>query len=55
VRAEYGWRRIPIAALPANASQNATPQPGKKTHMEHHAPDVTNAPDEVAPEGEEKV
>jgi hypothetical protein len=26
-----------------------TPQPGKKTHMEHHASDVAKAPDEAAP------
>jgi hypothetical protein len=25
------------------------PQPGKKTHMESHASDVTKAPDEAAP------
>ena len=26
-----------------------TPQPGKKTHMEHHASDTAKAPDEAAP------
>lgn len=26
-----------------------TPQPGKKTHMEHHASDTPKAPDEAAP------
>lgn len=26
-----------------------TPEPGKKTHMEHHASDVEKAPDEAAP------
>ena len=26
-----------------------TPQPGKKTHMEHHASDVTKVPDEASP------
>ena len=26
-----------------------TPQPGKKTHMEHHASDVAKVPDEAAP------
>ncbi len=27
-----------------------TPQPGKKTHQEHHASDVAKVPDEAAPE-----
>ena len=27
-----------------------TPQPGKKTHMEHHASDIAKVPDEAAPE-----
>ena len=27
-----------------------TPQPGKKTHMEHHASETAKAPDEAAPE-----
>lgn len=26
-----------------------TPQPGKKTHMEHHASDRAKVPDEAAP------
>ena len=26
------------------------PQPGKKTHMEHHVSDVEKVPDEAAPE-----
>ncbi len=26
-----------------------TPQPGKKSHMVHHASDVEKAPDEAAP------
>ena len=26
-----------------------TPQPGKKTHMEHHASEVAKLPDEAAP------
>ena len=26
-----------------------TPQPGKKTHMEHHASDKSKLPDEAAP------
>jgi hypothetical protein len=26
-----------------------TPEPGKKTHMEHHASDVPKVPDEAAP------
>ena len=26
-----------------------TPQPGKKTHMEHHASDEPKLPDEAAP------
>ena len=26
-----------------------TPQPGKKTHMEHHASDKPKLPDEAAP------
>ena len=26
-----------------------TPQPGKKTHMEHHASDAPKLPDEAAP------
>ena len=26
-----------------------TPQPGKKTHMEHHASDQPKLPDEAAP------
>lgn len=26
-----------------------TPQPGKKTHKEHHASDVAKVPDEAAP------
>jgi hypothetical protein len=26
-----------------------TPQPGKKTHMEHHVSDMSKAPDEAAP------
>lgn len=26
-----------------------TPQPGKKTHMEHHASDVPKVPDEADP------
>ena len=26
-----------------------TPQPGKKTHMEHHASDIAKVPDEAAP------
>jgi hypothetical protein len=26
-----------------------TPQPGKKTHMEHHASDIVKLPDEAAP------
>lgn len=25
------------------------PQPGKKTHMEHHASDIDKVPDEAAP------
>jgi hypothetical protein len=25
-----------------------TPQPGKKTHMEHHASDIAKVPDEAA-------
>ena len=25
------------------------PQPGKKTHMEHHASDIAKVPDEAAP------
>jgi hypothetical protein len=33
----------------------ATPQPGKKTHMEHHASDVAKVPDEAAEEGKAKV
>lgn len=27
-----------------------TPQPGKKTHMEHHASDIAKIPDDAAPE-----
>jgi hypothetical protein len=34
---------------------DATPQPGKKTHMEHHASDVVKTPDEAAPEGSVKA
>jgi len=34
---------------------DATPQPDKKTHMEHHASDVVKAPDEAAPEGSVKA
>ena len=30
---------------------DVTPQPGKKTPMEHHASDVSKVPDEAAPEG----
>lgn len=26
-----------------------TPQPGKKTHMQHHASDTAKTPDEAAP------
>ena len=26
-----------------------TPQPGKKTHMEHHASDIAKTPDEATP------
>jgi hypothetical protein len=26
-----------------------TPEPGKKTHMEHHASDTPKVPDEAAP------
>ena len=26
-----------------------TPQPGKKTHKEHHASDIAKVPDEAAP------
>jgi hypothetical protein len=26
-----------------------TPQPGKKTHMEHHASDTQKVPDEASP------
>ncbi len=26
-----------------------TPEPGKKTHMEHHASDTVKTPDEAAP------
>ena len=26
-----------------------TPQPGKKTHMEHHPSDIAKVPDEAAP------
>ena len=33
---------------------DATPQPGKKTHMEHHASDVAKVPDEAASEGKVK-
>ena len=29
---------------------DATPQPGKKTHMAEHASDVEKVPDEAAPE-----
>jgi hypothetical protein len=29
---------------------DTTPQPGRKTHMEHHASDTPKAPDEAAPE-----
>ena len=29
---------------------DATPQPGKKTHMEHHASDTPKPADEAAPE-----
>ena len=28
---------------------DATPAPGKKTHMEHHASDIPKIPDEAAP------
>ncbi len=31
-----------------------TPQPGKKTHMEHHASDVPKIPDEASPEPSEE-
>jgi hypothetical protein len=34
---------------------DATPQPGKKTHMEQHASDVTKVPDEAAEEGKAKI
>jgi len=34
---------------------DATPQPGKKTPMEHHASDTAKVPDEAAEEGEEKA
>jgi hypothetical protein len=34
---------------------DATPQPGKKTPMEHHASDVTKVPDEAAEEGKTKA
>ena len=27
-----------------------TPQPGKKTHLKHHASDIAKAPAEAAPE-----
>ena len=30
---------------------DATPQPGKKTHMERHASDIAKVPDEAAAEG----
>ncbi len=30
-------------------SAEKTPQPGKKTHMEHHASDKPKIPDEAAP------
>ncbi len=33
----------------------ATPQPGKKAQMEHHASDVEKVPDEPAPEGSAKI
>lgn len=33
---------------------DATPQPGKKTHMEHHVSDIAKAPDEPAAEGSTK-
>jgi len=33
---------------------DATPQPGKKTAMEHHASDVRKVPDEAAEEGKTK-
>ena len=34
---------------------DATPQPGKKTAMEHHASDVRKVPDEAAEEGKTKT
>jgi hypothetical protein len=34
---------------------DATPQPGKKPRMEHHAADVTKVPDEAEEEGKAKV
>lgn len=34
---------------------DATPQPGKKTPMEHHASDVSKMPDEAAEEGKAKA
>jgi len=33
---------------------DATPQPGKKTHMQHHASDVAKVPDEAAEDGATK-
>ena len=34
---------------------DAKPQPGKKTHMEHHASEVAKVPDAASPEGDAKV
>lgn len=34
---------------PIAPGADKTPQPGKKTHMEHHASDVEKVPDEAAP------
>ena len=34
---------------------DAKPQPGKKTHMEHHASDAPTVPDGAAPEDSAKA
>ena len=34
---------------------DSTPQPGKKTPMEHHASDTDKVPDEAAEQGAEKA
>jgi hypothetical protein len=50
VRQEKKYRHEEVAP-----GADATPQPGRKTHLEHHAPDVVKVPHEAAGDGKVKT